>query len=67
MTFPIKKRTIIIDRNKGLYMQTGDKETDQENISIKKWIREYLTSWRMSKLKQRESNCRNEITAACLE
>jgi len=33
MTFPIKKRIdteLFIDRNKGLYIQKGDKEKDQE-------------------------------------
>jgi len=35
MTYTIKKRIItelFIDKKQGLYMQKGDKETDQENI-----------------------------------
>jgi len=36
MTFPFKKRInteLYIDRNKGLYIKKGDKETDQKNKS----------------------------------
>jgi len=47
MTLPVKKRInteLLIDRNKGLYVQKVDKERDQENILIKKWIRKYLTN-----------------------
>jgi len=35
MTFPIKKKInteLFIDMKQGLYIQKGDKETDQENI-----------------------------------
>jgi len=63
MTFTNKKRInteLFIDRNKGLYIQKGDKETDLENISINKRIRKYLTSWRMGKVKRREGNYGND-------
>jgi len=39
MTFPIKKRIdteLCIDGNKGLYIHNVGKETDQENILIRK-------------------------------
>jgi len=70
MAFPIKKRINtepFSDIKKGLYIQKGDEETDQENVLIKTHIGKYLTSWRMVKLKRRESNCRIENTATCLE
>jgi len=70
MAFPIKKRINtepFSDIKKGLYIQKADKEIDRENILIEKQIRKYLTSWRMVKLKRRESNCRIENTATCLE
>jgi len=39
LTFPVKKRInseLFIDGNKGLYIQKGDEETDQENILKRK-------------------------------
>jgi len=42
MTFPIKKKInteLFIDRNEWLYIQREDKETDQENILIREWIK----------------------------
>jgi len=53
-TFPIKKRI-------NTELNGSRKLLDLE------WIRKHLTSWRMVKLKRRESNCRKEKSAACLE
>jgi len=71
MTFPIKKRInteLFIDRNKGLYIQKGGKETDQEKISWKgNGSRKYLTSQKRVNWNGGKSKCGNENTAACLE
>jgi len=67
MTFPIKKRInteLLIDRNQGLYIQKGDKETDQEKYLDKGMDQENIWplrrgwNWNSQKIK-----CGNENKA----